>query len=104
MHIFEHQDERLAGGERPDELGDALEEVEVVPPPARRRSNELREKTGQRGPPDGSEGLERLRVARHVPTPERGDPWAEGEDLLGLVGAAEEHACSSLGGIGHELG
>ncbi len=104
VKVFQHQDKRPAGGEYPDELGDAFEELEVISTAAGRRGADLGEEPGQLGAPDGSQGLEHLRVARHVVTAERDDPRAEGEDLLGLVGAAEEHSGSPLGGVGHELG
>ena len=92
VEVLQEEDDRLPLGEAREEGPDGLEKGPVVRGvDRRRRARDLGDEPGQLAPPAREESLENRQVVGDAPAPEGVHPWREGQDLLGLPGAADEH-------------
>ncbi len=100
MQVFQHDDQWLPSGEALEQLVDRLEEMACIAASGasgeRRqvgRLRKLRQEPTQLRPPARLERVEELPILQHLPGPERVHPRREGQNLLGLVASANQHAC-----------
>ncbi len=102
VQVFEQDHDRLSRGQPADQPGDALEQPDHVL--ARRRGPghaDFGQQRRQLASPGLGQRAERLLVRSHLPAAKRIDPRRQGQHLLVLVAATEEHpgpAPERLGG------
>ena len=104
LQILQEEDHRPTRSDSLDELGDRLEEpqrsgrgVGVRPAAA-----QLRQEPAHLHPPDRSKPLEGVGQEPFGHGPQRFDPRAERQDLLGLIAAADEDERATPGGLRRE--
>ena len=106
VKILEHHDERASGGDVGDERVDDLEEPDGVFRDDLRlhaRRAELRKEPDQLAAPGPREALEGLGLGQDGARAKRVHPGAKGQDLLGLVRAAEEDPATASTRLGGQL-
>ena len=103
MQVFEQDHDRLSRGQPADQPGHALEQPDHVP--ARRREPghaDFGQQRRELASPGLGQRAERLLVRRHLPAAKRIDPRRQGQHLLVLVAASEEHPGPALERLGDQ--
>ena len=104
MEVFEHEEHRLASRQVVDQLRHALENQPGVGRSTARNVTDLRQEPSQLRTQRATQPHEQVAVVRDAPGPHGVHPWAERQDLFGLVRAPKQHYHSPAGGIRSELG
>ena len=107
MAVLQQDQQRPVERDPAEKLGEGLEQSQMVRRARVHRPvgvGKLGRQQGQLGAPGALEIGQHARIAEHAAVAERADPGPEGQDLLALVGPAEQDRAPAAASLGSQLG